>query len=482
MQEIAIIGAGPGGIAAARWLKAQGFFPRLFEAHDALGGQWAHDNPSSGIWPGMVTNTFADGTRFSDQPWPEGTALFPHNADVLAYMRRYAEAHGLLEHTQFGCRLTLIEQSDNGYALTFEQSGQERTEHFARVVIASGRFNKPVIPPIPGVDAFTGAHGVVHSFNYKNPDLYRDCDVVVAGGSISALEIASDLSMLGAASVRLTQRRQRYVNPKMVTGVPLEYFSFTYDRAVLCLDADNAALAASDESLVHEIAGDPSRYGAPKPHADFARAGVTGSQHYLNLVAEGRVKPVPWIMAIDGRRVTFEDGQCADVDGIIAATGFALNLPFLSDDMRQTLHVSDGNITLDEFTFHPDLPGLAFVGLWSQMGSYPVPLEQQARFLAYCWGGVIQRGQSDMRAGLKACRAEGHHQGYHRQNEMALRFARLCGTDPMGQVDDGLMRRVRQSATTGIIYRLAGPDALPDARAEFDAQFEHYRHTADAEV
>ena len=30
-------------------------------------------------------------------------------------------------------------------------------------------------------------------------------------------------------------------------------------------------------------------------------------------------------------------------------------------------------LQLAEFTFHPDLPGLAFVGLWAQQGSYPVP-------------------------------------------------------------------------------------------------------------
>ncbi|OSP54802.1 NAD(P)/FAD-dependent oxidoreductase [Pseudoruegeria sp. SK021] len=474
MQQVAIIGAGPGGIAAARWLKAQGFAPRMFEAHTAPGGQWAPDNPNSGIWPGMVTNTFSEATRFSDQPWPEGTPLFPHNAQVLAYMRRYAEAHGLLADATFGCRLTGIAQEDGGYALTFTQDGATRTEYFPRVVIACGRFNTPVLPPIPGADRFTGACGIVHSFDYKDPDLYRGRHVIVAGGSISALEIASDLAMLGAASVHLTQRRQRYVNPKMITGVPLEYYAFTYDRAVLCLGDDKQALAANDEALVHQYAGDPSRYGAPNPHPEFRRAGVTGSQHYLNLVAEGRVIPAPWITAIDGRRVTFEDGHTIEADGIVAGTGFALNLPFLSEPMRQTLAVTDSAMMLDEFTFHPDLPGLAFMGMWSQMGSYPVPLEQQARFLAYTWGGVIPRDAAQMRAGVAACATEGHHLGYRRQNEMALRFARLCGTDPAGQVDPDLMRRLRQSATTGVMYRLAGPDALPDGPDAFTAQFDRY--------
>ena len=43
-------------------------------------------------------------------------------------------------------------------------------------------------------------------------------------------------------------------------------------------------------------------------------------------------------------------------------------------------------LQLADFTFHPDLPGLAFVGLWSQQGAYAVPLEQQAR-----WGVSVAR-------------------------------------------------------------------------------------------
>ena len=44
--------------------------------------------------------------------------------------------------------------------------------------------------------------------------------VLVAGGAISALEIASELAQLGAAVVVVTQRRQRYVLPKFAAGVP----------------------------------------------------------------------------------------------------------------------------------------------------------------------------------------------------------------------------------------------------------------------
>ena len=37
-MRLAIIGAGPGGLAAARWLKSRGFDPEIFEAAGDLGG------------------------------------------------------------------------------------------------------------------------------------------------------------------------------------------------------------------------------------------------------------------------------------------------------------------------------------------------------------------------------------------------------------------------------------------------------------
>lgn len=475
VERVAVIGAGPGGIAAARFLKDRGFAPTIYESHSVAGGQWCPANPNSGVWPDMVTNTYLEATRFSDAEYPQSVALFPHNRDVLAYMQSYAAAHGLLNDARFECKLLALEQCRDGYQLTFENGGQRFTETFSKVVIATGRFNNPVIPPLSGAERFTGELGLIHASNYKSPEAYRGKNVVVAGGSISALEIASDLAMLGAASVHLTQRRQRYVNPKMVTGVPIEYYAFTYERGDLALAGDPVALARNDEALVRKYGGDPSRYGAPSPHPDFKKAGVTGSQHYLNLVAEARLTPVPWIQKINGRTVMFEDGRTVEADGIIAGTGFALYLPFLSDEISATVNNDAAGLELDEFTFHPDLPGLAFVGLWSQLGSYPTPLEQQARYIAYQWSGAIAaKSTQEMRAGVAASISEGHHVGYRRQNEMALRFARLCGTDPDGQVDAALMEKVRRSATTGLLYRLAGPDALPDARVQFEKQFRRY--------
>lgn len=55
MNKVAIIGAGPAGLSAARWLVREGFDPILIEQGDTLGGQWSGDPRYSGIWPSMHT-------------------------------------------------------------------------------------------------------------------------------------------------------------------------------------------------------------------------------------------------------------------------------------------------------------------------------------------------------------------------------------------------------------------------------------------
>lgn len=57
MQEVAVIGAGPGGLVAARYLQSEGFAPVLFEQAATSGGQWSGDARCSGVWPSMRTNT-----------------------------------------------------------------------------------------------------------------------------------------------------------------------------------------------------------------------------------------------------------------------------------------------------------------------------------------------------------------------------------------------------------------------------------------
>ena len=474
--QVAIIGAGVAGLSAARYLTSQGFEVSIFESHDELGGQWDWRNPRSGIWPQMRTNTASCVTRLSDVHYPADVALFPGNGEVLDLLRGFADRYGLRSRVRFGAEVTRLAIGANGgYKVSWSGSGRSKTAHFDRAVVATGRFNRPSIPPIDGLAGFLGVGGVSHTFGYKDPERYRGLRIVIGGGSISALEIASDLAMLGTARVHLAQRRQRYVVPKMVIDSPVEYHTMTRAIALAAETTPPAEMRATIRDLILRIAGDPVRYGAPPAHPDLEQAGTTLSQHYLNLVAEDRIDVRPWIAAVDGTTVTFTDGSSVEADALIFGTGFDLNLPFLDDSIKETVQYSTRGLALSDFTFHPDLDGLAFLGLWAQRGSFPVPLEQQARYLAYTWGGAVPSPTPDrLRQGVRECIETDHHRGYRQQNEMAIRFARLAGVDPAGVGDSGLQRLLTLSAVTGEMFRIVGTDARPDAEDILRRDFDRY--------
>lgn len=461
-MNVAVIGAGPGGLVTARWLLAQGLEPTIFEQTPMLGGQWTGLAGVSGVWPTMHTNTNRILTAFGDLDH-ECTAVFPSNGEMLDYLNRYADLFDLRRRIRLNTRIELLDRNDTRWVI--RHSGGD--EVFDRVVVASGRFGSPTIPPVRGLAGFTGALDAITTHQYRGSAEYLGKRVLVAGGAISALEIASELAAVGAARVVVTQRRQRYVLPKFASGVPSDCRLFTRYGV---LAEETLPLAEIDRQLkeiVIEAGGSPEQYGAPAPDPSLFAAGVTLCQQYLPLVAEGRITVRPWMTSVAGRTVTFSDGHAEEFDGILFGTGFELSLPFLSDDVRRVLDLDAVHLEADRHTFHPDLPGLAFVGMWDQSGGYFVPLELQARWIAYTWGGSVSTPEADQRFSVAAYRARRGMPQKTRMNLAALTFARAAGVEPHLENWPELRRPLLFGPLAPSCFRLEGPDSLPDAPARF---------------
>lgn len=464
--SVAIIGAGLGGISAARFMKSQGFEPTVLESHSGIGGQWDRENENSGIWPEMRTNTARFTTKLSDVQYPEHVSLFPRNAEVLDMMNDYINVNDLGSHIKTDCKVTIVEvNSAGGHTVMWAHKGKEISEHFDKVIVASGRYNKPEIPEIEGLDSFSGDMGAKHTFYYEGRNAYRDKVVVVCGSSISALEIASDLAMAGTKRVHIAQRTQRWIINKMIRDVPHEYLAFTREAGLGIRETPKPELLAGFIEFLKMYGGDPSTYGAPPPPYDMTEAKITASQSFLPLVAEDRIDTKPWIKKVEGRKVTFTDGSTVECDAILIGTGFELSLDYLSDDIAKMTSLNKRGLDLAEHTFHPDLPDLAFIGLYNQLGPYSTPLELQARWIAYVWGGEIESPTEQwLRDALKRCQDEDVHGDYVFQNEMGCRFGQYAGVDPGSINDPELAKILPYCAVVGEMFRLAGPDADPKAR------------------
>lgn len=449
---VAVIGAGPGGLVTARWLLAQGFEPTLFEQGPTLGGQWTGQPGHSGVWPAMHTNTSRVLTAFSDLPNDEAP-VFPRNADILDYLHRYAQMFDLPSRIRLNTRVETLRRA--GHNWTVDHTAGSQT--FDRVVVATGRFQHPVIPHVAGLDSFTGSEGASSTYHYRGAERYRGKRVLVAGCAVSALEIAAELASSGAARVVLTQRRQRYVLPKFAAGVPSDHRIFTRYGVLADETLPRSEIDRQLKDIVVDAGGSPEQYGAPAPDASLFAAGVTLNQTYLPLVAEGRITVRSWPEEVGGQRVTFGDGHSDEFDAILFGTGFDVELPILADDICATLRIDTAHFDADRHTFHPDLPGLALVGMWDQSGGYFVPLELQARWIAYTWGGVV----------APADRAVGRPTSKTRMNLAALTFARAAGVEPHLDNWPDLRRALLFGPLAPSCFRLEGPDALPGAAQRF---------------
>jgi dimethylaniline monooxygenase (N-oxide forming) len=468
--RVAVIGAGPGGLVAARWLLRQGFEPTIFEQGPMLGGQWAGLDGRSGVWPSMSTNSSRTVTAFSDLEHAT-EHVYLSNREVLDYLHRYAETFGLTSRVRLGTRVELVRRDAAGWVVV--HAGTE--ERFERVVVASGRFHAPAIPTVPGLETFSGSAGAISTYRYRDGLAYRGKRVLVAGCAISALEIASEVAELGAARVVVTQRRQRYVAPKFSAGVPSDQRLYTRYGAL----ATETLAAAEVDRMLREIvvgaAGSPDQYGARAPDPSLFVAGVTLSQHYLPLVAEGRITVRPWMKSIAGATVAFADEHAEEFDGIVFGTGYELHLPFLSEDILAILDLDAVHMDADRYTFHPDLPGLAFMGLWDQSGGYFVPLELQARWIAYTWGGTLPAiSESGQRSAINTYRSQRGRPQKTRMDLAALAFARAAGVEPNLDNWPQLRRALLFGPLAPSCFRLEGPDALPDAAERFAREAAHF--------
>ncbi len=436
--RIAVIGAGPSGLVTAKHALDAGFEPEVLEASDDLGGQWRTDAPHSGIWPGMHTNTSRAMTAFSDLPGPDDVPLHPAATQILDYLRAYAERFELTERIRFGARVQRVTRR-------WEVDG----EPFDAVVVATGRFCKPARPP--GLDGFAGE--LLHGFDYPGAEPFRGRRVLVYGNGISGTEIASDLAPV--TDVVSACRKPRYVIQKNVGGVSSDWQWYTAFAALERTLLPRNVLGRTLRERILTIAGDPAAFGAPAPDPDLFVAGLALCQDYLGLVSERRIVCRPAIAAVHGHDVTFTDGTSEHVDAIVCATGYAPHVPYL-----------DGPGPLYRRTIHPDLPGLAAIGQFFAQGPYFPLLELQARWVIHLWSGAIDPPRADiMRAAIAAPQPP-----VDVHDAFATAIAREAGVAPDLLARPELTEPLLFGPLLPPRYRLDGPNARPDAAAQFTRQ------------
>ena len=184
MIDVAVVGAGPCGLAAAIAAQRAGLRAVTFDGSCLVSGIYGY--PTN-----LIFFSTAEKLAIGDVPF-SCAAEKPTRRDALAYYRAVA-THFALELRQYETVERVSREADGAFTLhTRPRGGEPRAERARAVVIATGYFGRPNLLGVPGEDL---PH-VTHFFREGHEAFAQE--VVVVGGGNSATEAALDLYRAGA--------------------------------------------------------------------------------------------------------------------------------------------------------------------------------------------------------------------------------------------------------------------------------------------
>ncbi|KAL2825970.1 hypothetical protein BDW59DRAFT_68626 [Aspergillus cavernicola] len=368
IRRIAIIGAGPVGLAAAKYLLAEKCFDKIdiFERRSHMGGVWNHcpgtlkeslptqvpqlspNEPSeepvwlpegsrevqhpifvSPVYDTLATNLPKELMAYGEKRFPPDVQDFPWHYTVKEYVREYGEAiKGLVRfETQVtDVRMNSKDGADWTVTTRCLRTGATTTSFYDAVVAASGHFDVPYLPAIPGIETWNEAYPgiVIHSKFYDSPAPFKDKKVIVIGSSASGLDIGNQINEVSKGKILASQRTDVYLSPS----------------------------TATDKAYFPEIV----EFLAPVEHE---------------------------------RAVRFADGRIEqDIDAIVFCTGFLYSFPFLPALERPIITHGRRVQNTYQHLFYIHNPTLVFPVLPQRIIPFPLS-ENQAAVFSRVWSGRL---------------------------------------------------------------------------------------------
>jgi trimethylamine monooxygenase len=317
MSRIAIIGAGPSGLAALRAFESArrngAEIPDLvcYERQSDWGGIWnytwrtgldAHGEPVHGsMYRYLWSNGPKECLEFADYSFEEhfGNPIpsYPPRAVLHDYIVGRVERSGVRPYIRFETTVRWVDydESTRKYTVRAHDLNADvySEEEFDYVINASGHFSTPHVPFFDGFDKFPGR--VLHSHDFRDAVEFAGKDIVVVGSSYSAEDIGIQCYKYGAKSVTFSYRHS-----------PMGF-------------------------------------------------------HWPETVDER-----PLLTKVVGKTAHFLDGSTKDVDAIILCTGYLHHYPYLPDSLRLQSDNRLFPLGLYKGIFWQDNPTFSYLGAQDQ--------------------------------------------------------------------------------------------------------------------
>ncbi|MDA8746878.1 NAD(P)/FAD-dependent oxidoreductase [Litoreibacter sp.] len=282
-KRVAIIGAGPSGLAQLRAFQSARQngeeIPEIvcFEKQSNWGGLWNYTwrtgvdqfgEPVHGsMYRYLWSNGPKEGLEFADYSFEEHfgkqIASYPPREVLFDYIQGRVEKAGIRDLIRFETAVRRVAFEGGTFSVTVKDlpNDREYTEEFDHVICASGHFSTPNVPEFEGFDKFKGR--VLHAHDFRDALEFKDLDILIVGTSYSAEDIGSQCWKYGAKSITVSHR--------------------------------TAAMG----------------YDWPENWEE-----------------------VPLLTKVDGNTAHFKDGTSKHVDAVLLCTGYQHHFPFMAEDLR----------------------------------------------------------------------------------------------------------------------------------------------------
>jgi putative flavoprotein involved in K+ transport len=345
-HEAVVVGAGPAGLAAAAMLSKRGVETVVLEQADDVGASWRSH------YDRLHLHTVRWLSGLPDLPISRDEGPWVSREGVVRYLEEYAKRFGLNART--GTGVDRVRRQDHEWVVDTAR-GPIRARW---LVMATGFNHEPFLPDWPGTDSFEG--DLIHSSEYRNPQPYRDRDVLVVGTGNSGAEICVDLVEGGAKDVLLSVRTAPNILRRDVAGFPTQALGVVMRK--LPVGAVDRMTALAQRVTV----GDLSKHGLPRaPRGMYSRA-VQDDQipildvGLIGLLKRDRVRVVGAVERFEGTKVVLAGGERVGPDAVIAATGFRRGLEPLVGHLG--LVGRNGRPVVHGDRTHAAAPNLFFIG------------------------------------------------------------------------------------------------------------------------
>jgi len=415
-MRVLCIGAGASGLVTAKVLRSRGHEVSIVEGGTAIGGTFENKAYKDAR---MVSSKYL--TLFSDFRRPDAE-MHLSLVDYVVYLREYSTHFALDDLIRFETRVMGVQKGANGeYLVKMQSPGKEPWEEgWDAVAVCSGLHNVARVPRFPGQEEFQGE--IMHSAEYKDPEVFRDRKVLIVGTGETAFDLGYAAATHGAESVTMSTRHG-FVSVPAFLGEklpPLDCVIMNFaTHAWESRWAQRVGMhwwVTTKFTRLGFLLTTGCSYGFNQwVGCRYNMTWDEGRKHIVNksskcmpLLTRRAKKQAPWwkrflystwdapvsdvgldidlvegsIMSIDKEAVNYETRsgpRRVDANLIILATGYRQLFPFLSINGDAKAKGTDDPLPAEHFILNPEEPRLAYIGfIRPNVGAIPPMAEMQA--------------------------------------------------------------------------------------------------------